>query len=337
MTLDPRFEKVVALMRGATSEGERAAATSKATALAALSGHSLDEALAVLNYAAPDPLVSFFAGFDDEMERQQPGWKAQRAAEQAEKERQRLERRAALIERYGTEDAVLAPCVLELRMRNALEPWRVPCNPPHERWSKRIEGYEYLLGERVSPEILAAVDQAFPLPKTFAEAKAEWDYWEQRRDDLEDVLGPDGYGDSGLDACAELRRDLLRPLVEHKLPALTIGELLQRQVYFRDLDVIEKSEILDAIIRDTEALAAQLSHPSSVSSVDTRGQIREAIFENPSRSDRDLARTFGVSPTTVGKVRRQTAYVGVPRSVQRRGQTYSMQAHQGGATMEGRA
>ena len=96
---------------------------------------------------------------------------------------------------------------------------------------------------------------------------------------MEDVLGPDGYGDSGLDMVADLRRDMLRDLVEHELPTMTLADLHARFAYLRELDSIDKDQIKDALFRDlttmVEREAIRLMCPSF------RSRQKTALSENP--------------------------------------------------------
>ena len=110
---------------------------------------------------------------------------------------------------------------------------------------------------------------AYAWPETFADAKAEFDYWTVRREEMEVVLGPDGYGDSGLDMVADLRRDMLRDLVEHELPTMTLADLHARFAYLRELDSIDKDLIKDALFRDLTTMVAREGHPSNVSTSST--------------------------------------------------------------------
>ena len=63
--LDPRFAKVVALMRSTQHAGEQMAARSRAEAMAAAAGTMFQEALAIEQASRPE---GFLDRFDDRME-----------------------------------------------------------------------------------------------------------------------------------------------------------------------------------------------------------------------------------------------------------------------------
>jgi hypothetical protein len=79
-----------------------------------------------------------FAGFDDWMEKEEPGWKAKETAKRAERRRQRAAEQAEVIARYGSKEAVLAPCSREQRLNG--------CDAP-----PRAEGME-AVRERAPPD-----------------------------------------------------------------------------------------------------------------------------------------------------------------------------------------
>ena len=328
--LDPRFAKTVALMRSTQHEGERISARAKATEIARQCGMNFDQALAQVDRpATPAQPANIFAGFDDWVEAREPGWKAKRAAEKAERERKRLARVAEAVARHGSPEAVLAPCEREQLLHEALWPWIVSAAAPWQRWTQSVDGYASVI-DKPSERVRDAVANAYPLPTTFAEAKTENDYWRRRRAEMEDVLGD--FGDDGLDVVCRLRADMVRDLAEHVLPTTTLQDLHARFAMMRDSE-IDEPKMEAALFRDLSVLvdreAAQPStDPSSTSNVHRsaepirphrHGQIADALRTDPSRSDRDIARAFGCSPTTAGKVRREIGLVQPHRSVQRRG------------------
>ncbi|WP_232847450.1 hypothetical protein [Xanthobacter oligotrophicus] len=76
-----KLRKVRGLMTGGATEGERAAARSRAEAIAKAAGLTLAEAMSKLDTAPPPPTArSIFDGFDDWMEAKEPGWRAEQAA-----------------------------------------------------------------------------------------------------------------------------------------------------------------------------------------------------------------------------------------------------------------
>ena len=119
--LDPRFAKVFALMESTTHAGERANARKSAEAIANSCGLTFEQAKAQMN--KPPQTPNIFEGFDDWMERQEPGWKAKRTAEHAERRARNALKRAAVIAKYGTPEAALAPCDRENLILAAVKRW----------------------------------------------------------------------------------------------------------------------------------------------------------------------------------------------------------------------
>ncbi len=332
--LDPKFIKVVGLMRSTQHEGERTAARAKAEAMAEAAGMTLDVAMVTAELPIAQSLSDIFGGFDDWMEEREPGWKARHAAEKDEKEQQRLARRAATLKRFGSEEAALAPCAKEQLLHNALGARRECCERPYERWTDTVDGcWNYC--EPAPVHVLDLVKNAYPMPTTFSVAMAEYRYWEARQQEIEDVLGPNNYGDSGLDLVPSMRFDMVRDLVEHELVTTTLDDLYARFKFYRDMDVA--CEKIDAaLFRDLETLVRRTHlsdastkgegtpSPSSPHPTTRDGQIRAALHADPSRSDRAIARAIGCSPTSVGKTRLAMGLSWAERSVQRRGQMCSM-------------
>ena len=343
--LDPKFAKVLALMRSTPHAGERQSAERQAETIAKRCGLTLADAIRQHDAPPPPPAPSnFFEGFDDWMESREPGFKARRAAERDDRRRAMLNRKAALVRRYGSAEAALAPCERERLILAAVEQWRVPCDRPYERWTHDLDGYSSFL-DPLPDRVRDAVANAYPLPTTFAEAKAEHDYWTQRRRDMEDVL-EDQCGDDGLDLVCRIRADMVRDLAEHVLPVTTLADLHARFAMYEGLDT-EAPAMRKALFRDVAAMADREGHLSTGLDASGRealisnaslegiwqgcpihprrgGRIADALKADPTRSDRDIARAMGCSPTTVGNVRRALGLIRGERSVQRNGQTFRM-------------
>ncbi len=346
--LDPLFIKVVALMRSTEHEGERASAQKRAAAIAARCGMTFEEAIRIHDAPATAKAgkakpasKSPFEDIDDWMEKKEPGWKAKRSAERAEKVRAWTIRKAAILARYGSVEAAAAPCWREKLILLAVTPWRTVQRRPYERWTDKLDGWrDALQGYRKAPpHVIAAISTAYPMPTTFAEAKAESDYWEARDNDLRDLFSKDGsgtdLGDTTLDFAASLRADMVRDLAERDLPVTTLADLHARFALYRDREYHD-IETEDAIFRDLTTLverqeAAPVPSPTAAPPAprsrrpELVGQLKEALKADARRSDRWIARALGCSPTTVGGVRRDMGLAGERRSVQRQGgQIYEM-------------
>jgi hypothetical protein len=252
--LDPRLVKVIALMQSTTHAGERTAARERAEFLALAAGLTLQKAEAQLAYeriraANPgDP----FAGLDEYMEMQEPGYTARVAAEKAERHRRRLNSLEAIIVKYESTKAALAPCVREQLIRKALQAWITPRKRPWERWTESIDGYRGPL-DKLPDHIRNAVASAYPMPATFLEARIEHDYWQSRRKEIENALGPNGFRDNGLDLTTRIRADMVRNLVEHEMPVTTLADLHFRFAMYR-AKRMRADRVEEALFRDLTAM-----------------------------------------------------------------------------------
>ena len=336
--LDPKFAKVVGLMRSTTHEGERASARTRAAAIAQRCGMTLDEALR--QHDAPTPTAvprNFMDGFDDWMEAREPGYRAREAEKRCAKVAAWRIRKAAILARYGSEEAALAPCWRERLILDAVAPWR-EVDPDADfmpgRWTHRLDGWSGYGFERdkMPAHVREAIATAYPLPSTFAEARAEHDYWEARDDEMGDVLDERGtdIGDTVLDIAAGVRACMVRDLAENDLPITTLVELHGRFAMYLDNeshDTKTVKGIFDSLTAMMEREASP-SPPAPAPSASIRpsmdGSIRDALATDPSRSDRSIARAFGCSPSTVGRIRGQMGLAGATRSVRRGGQMYGM-------------
>lgn len=327
--LDPRFSKVVALMRSTQHAGEQKAAGSRAEAMAVEAGMTLEEALAVDTAPRSE---GFFAGFADSMEAAHPGWKAEQASRRLAKVRAWKIRRAALIAKYGSIDAATAPCERERLILAAVARWRTTRDNP--RWTHALDGWTgWVLAARkeVPVHVIEAIEQAYPLPTTFAQAKAEHDYWTDRNQELEDAFSDDGDlpGNNELDLPTEIRAEIVRAFAEHELPVTTLADLHARFAMYRESE--SKDETVEAaLFRDIGAMALRESQVSNVttssapSPVHEAGRIEGLLKAHPEWSDRWIARVGGCSPTTVGRIRRAIGATCPDRSVQRGGQIYTV-------------
>lgn len=141
----PKLVKIMAIANDPNSPaGERQAARARAEAIVTAAGYAASDTDALArtaprSFEASNP----FSAFDDEMEKREPGYKAKRAAEQAERLRKRSEERARIIRTYGSKEAARAPTALEKMVLQAVHPFiRV------KKWREGRESgeYETLLG-----------------------------------------------------------------------------------------------------------------------------------------------------------------------------------------------
>lgn len=330
--LDPRLKKVLTLWSGAATDGERQAARARAETMAAKAGMDFKGAVSAWQAEQSHGVgpINLFAGLDDFMEASEPGYKARRAAEKADKVAARKRRRDALISHHGSLEAALAPCERELLLLDAVALWRRCSPPPHNRWTHSVDGWSDPWKD-APPHVEAAIRGAYPLPQTFAEAQAEMDYWQQRDRDFADLLD-DQYGDYALDLVARKRLFLIERLIDRDLEARTTSDVLTRLKLMDSRESTLTPEEQIRIITDLERVVALEAARASVQSVRLplsvhREQIAKMLRSNSTRTDRSLARELGCSPTTVGKVRALLGLAGIPRSVQRGGQIFQGKYH----------
>jgi hypothetical protein len=107
-----KLTKIIAKWRSTPFDGERQNARALAEALAKQLGMTFKEAFAADEKQNHRP-KSMFDGFDESMEADQPGCKATKAREKAERLAAHEARLKALVEHYGSAEAVLAPCERE--------------------------------------------------------------------------------------------------------------------------------------------------------------------------------------------------------------------------------
>ena len=322
----PKLAKVLALASSG-HDGEALAALRKANTILKSAGMSFTDVAERLKSSSaasvqfghsprsPQPQSGGFANFDDWMEQKEPGWKAQQAEKRAAQARERAAYRASVLEKFGSAEAAIAPCRRERLLREALGPLVSNMDEPYARWTDCIGAIrhcgDFFDFEKVPPAVWAAIEGAFPMPTTIAEAHAEHESWREREREIEAALNWNT-GDTALDLVCYGRMERVHRLLEHELPARDLPELLFRSRYYRSLnsqcDRIEK-----ALHRDLERLAAEPASKSDAVQSEqprTASARRRAVLDmltNPGTttlSDREIGRRVGVSPSTVGALRR---------------------------------
>jgi hypothetical protein len=223
------------------------------------------------------------SGFDDHMEREEPGYKARRAREAIAQREVAAAKRRALIREHGSEDAANALNRMERLVDEAARPFerlvpRVYANGVFSVMS--LDGWSgSVFGTEPSEVLRSAVSGALPLPATIQEAADEYAAWEQR-DDERRALSGDELADTKLSLGCCLRRDIVRNLLETGLRATNIADVLERQRYFVALE-FPAPEIDRAVLADLEYLAQIISADQSTlrSSTDKKRPRRRTISQ----------------------------------------------------------
>lgn len=198
-----------------------------------------------------------FAHFDDHMEKQEPGYKARKDQEREARERQWVEYRIGVIEKYGSEDAAKALTPAEQAIEAAVEPLRRSVRDGTHA-VESLDGWHRLLSTREAPDsVRRAVEQAWPMPGTISAAKAEYDLWNERDDELAAAWGA-GRGDTVLLSLGcHLRREMVRGLLETGLRAQSIADVIIRQRYYLTRD-FSMHDVEQAVLADLEHLVTLL-------------------------------------------------------------------------------
>ena len=111
-----------------------------------------------------------------------------------------------------------------------------------------------------------------------------------------------------------LRQDIVADMLHHELRAASIGDAIARVRAILDSGMMASTEELEPVLADLEGLAAM--PVEAAASVQTRhlstATARRAdvlrLLSDPATavlSDREIARRVGVSPQTVGNIRRR--------------------------------
>jgi hypothetical protein len=226
-----------------------------------------------------------------------------------------------VISRYGSREAALAPCSREKLLRAAVAKWAKPLEAPLERWTRSLDGWTAAsLPRHMPPDIRRAVETAYSMPTTIAGALAELEYWERRDRELA-ALSPRSAEVEGtttnLDLPAHARAIVIRRLVEHGVRAQTAQDALARAEYWRARSG-RGSWVEAALLEDLRHLARlenaavereeNAGKPTHFRTASERREEVNRLVTDPataSLSDREIARRVGVSPQTVGNLRRR--------------------------------
>lgn len=332
-TLDlEKLRKVHGLMAGGATEGERAAARSRAEAIARAAGMTLDAALSKLDTKPQQKPRNIFDGFDDWMEAKEPGWKAREAAKRAERAARDARRRAEVLAVYGSKAALFARTERERLLDEAIAPlatwdhWTDDDGTVH-RYAATLEGKTPVCGfwcwSDITPAIREAVTGAYPWPATLAEALAEVQDWDRLSLDRGLFCH---HGEWNHYAEVECRVALVEHALDGGAPAASWDDMQARFDWKRYQDErqwIEPTKrndpFLDRLEADfaflrREAASVQSGHgarpaspPLHRTNAGKRAAVLSMLDTHPGLSDREIARRVGVSPQTVGNHRRQAS------------------------------
>lgn len=320
-----KFDKVRSLMTGGATPGERFAAKTCAEAMARAAGLTFAKACTKADMAkakpAPiprpaSPAESFVAAMNAMMNTPEA------KAERAERETKRQARCRELLETYGSEDAVWADTPEERILREA-------CRPIIRKRDviggqvDTLAGWNGVYAD-MPQEVREVISIAIPMPTAVAGVWAERRAWDQLYDDR---AAFDPATDHWI--WARARTYILEAALD-TMPAGSFDDVLARISWMDAIndqgwsrDCREDAVLLTTLRADVERMAVQSGRgngvpgseaPSASASVQsghgTAAERRRAVvamLANPATAslpDREIARRVGVSPTTVGKLRR---------------------------------
>jgi hypothetical protein len=304
--------------------GEVSAAQGRAAAILKKYGKTIgdiDVVLSAVEQAKPAGF-DFFSTMDDEIEKKHPGWKAEQAQWRADRARAEVTYRDEVLAKYGSEEAAQAPSPMEKDVEDAVAHLKRKVSKKYANGIFEVESLDgWTDGSEAAPDhVRRAVEEALPLPVTIQQAKAEYDLWEERDRELEAAYGRTG-GNSYLSIACGLRRTIVCELLETGLRARTITDALARQRYLV-MREFSMPEVEKAVLADLEHLAAmaEMAPERSVqtghvhngqreTTTDRRAEVIRLLsnVDTAHLSDREIARRVGVSPQTVGNIRRRLA------------------------------
>jgi hypothetical protein len=319
-----KLAKMLALV-DSPAPGERAAATSLITSMLAAAGKSWLDLPAIFGATQATPQqasatagapggASSFRDFADFMEDKEPGYKAEREAERRQQARDQAAFRAALIARYGSEEAALAPTPMERAVDEAVAPFAKEEMRDYGNGrfqAKTLDGW-WRSFDPAPQHVADAVRGALPLPLTVAAAKAEYDSWRERDRELNAIRG-DG-GDTELSLGCSLREQIVHGMLTHGLRATGARDAIVRWRFIMDSENVPRAEEMEAVLADLEHLAemqTQAGRSAQGGQSDTTTARRAAVerllsnLDTAVLPDREIARRVGVSPQTVGNIRRR--------------------------------
>lgn len=329
------FAKVRTLHDRTTNAGEKAAAMTKMRTLARKAGLSVEEAVSKVDTKAkPSPesgaqaTADAFNAFFNSPEMR---------AERAEREAKRRVKAAGIIEAFGSEDAVFADTPMEAALRTACE----PLLGPGETWNMlyRLDGWGGLDSRAKMPASVGeAVAGAWPMPETVAEAWAEFEatdrltgdrytvdyhcdphlFVEARRYIVEDLLNTQP-AKSLNDVRARLswmewhnNREITPDLKEERVRLATLRADIERMGRRIREQGEGEVETTPSVQDGQEQGGSRSEHPRRTNA-DKRRDVLTLLRDNAEESgiaplsDREIARRVGVSPQTVGNIRRSPA------------------------------
>ncbi len=306
--------KVRRLHDSTTSPGEKAAAANRMEALARSAGMTVAEALSKLDNTSSGKGGGFADFFDT------PPFRDAKAR----RDREREARWREVLAEYGSEAAVFSPTGWERALDAACDRYVVHGETTGWRLGS-LSGWDRF-GDPPA-HIVEAVSNAYPMPANVQEAWSEFQAWEKLGRDRE-ARGT-GCGDHS--APVDARRRLIERVLD-TMPSHSLNDVRARMSWLewrnelgsasdQKGDRVRLATLRADIERMGQRLREQDAGAFGNSDPKAAGPVHSGHAHRPSRAkrhaairallaeghgDREIARRLGISPTTVGTVRRAT-------------------------------
>ncbi len=319
-----KFAKVRTMMDRGATEGERAAARTRAEAMAQRAGMTLKQAMSEMDRKTKASTRNSAPSFEDWMEEREPGYKAKAARERAEREAENARKREEALREFGSAAAIFELTEVERALYEAATPFA-----KREWYDGWIEGRfaftQELGGQCVDyvsancpPFIHDVIRKAWPMPKTLAGLLAEIRMWDTLHR-MRSLFVPGEYHHHQE---VNVREWLVEEALDN-LPAANWDDmdirfewaLYKEQRTFIDPKAGGLDPFDERLRQDFEALRAKYEHaqaseppspPPRRTNADKRRDVLSMMDAHPELSDREISRRCGVSPQTVSNWRAKT-------------------------------
>lgn len=332
-----KFRKVRVMMDRGATDGERAAARTRAEAMAQRAGMTLKQAMSKMDRKAkaeapkpPPPsnddwrntFRDIFRDMDDEMEAKEPGYKARKAKKKAERDAETVRRKKEALKAHGSAGAIFELTDIERALYEAATPfakreWNDGWIEGRFAFTQELGGHNVDFWPEKTPQfVVEVIRKAWPMPDTIVGLLAEVRMW----DDLSRLRGLFVDGEYHHHSEVTVREWLVEEELNTR-PAASWDDVSARfewALYKEQRQWIEPEagglDPFDERLRqDFKILRAKYEArpvadtPTRRTNADKRSDVLSMMDANPDLSDREISRRCGVSPQTVCNWRHKRA------------------------------
>lgn len=226
------------------------------------------------------------------------------AQEHARYEQERELQLRRIIRKYGSAKRAMAPTHREAAVDAAAQFISMDHGETLGGWTGA--------DEPIPPGVAVAVRSALPWPSSLEEAAREEEFWTERDRELGWLLRKEE-AESSLSLACLARHYLIGDALAFDMRAASIADLSYRLRY-AEQQGIQDTRFIEAMQRDVENLARSGVQFGQANMRQSRASDRRAavieMLRDPDLAclpDRELARRAGVSPSTIGNLRRKAA------------------------------